>query len=279
MEEITDWRTWIKDLPPADKRNLSTHLDVHITALSKWVQRHRSPRADHLHGLVIYNPALRASLAREYPDVFNDEGVGVVMPQITADFYQDILATLAYTAFAITGQTIATKVFESMCSQLDPAETGLLIMPTLLLADLLPEDAPITIMHTGDGYCVGIFKCPKENEYYEIGRDSLSGIAVSRRRVVLYPLTGILAQCPAYPSDKIVSAAAFPLWRRGNLAGALLVASVHRDFFTASYVELCTRYSDLYALSLYDAQFYDPRRIDLRVLREEIEIPEPNGAS
>jgi hypothetical protein len=101
------------------------------------------------------------------------------------------------------------------------------------------------------------------------------GMAIMRRRHVLYPHNGFLDHRPFVTSpDKIASAAAFPLWRRGNIAGAFLVASVHPDFFNANRCDVCAMHAHAYALSLPDDKFYNPVRIALRMVREGVGMPE-----
>jgi hypothetical protein len=274
--EFNTWREWLASLSPEEKKKVQALLLVSHSTLSFWIHTDRRPRPKHFYGLINYNPDVRELIEQEFPDAFespDDEGIEL---HIAIDTYEDIFGTFAYTADAVNGQTMALKVFQYMSNHLDPGETGLLILPSLCL----PDDEIITHLHTSDGYSVGILKRPSENAYFEIGRDSLAGTAVHRRRTVLYPQQGFLDhRVFAGQHEKIGSAGAFPLWRRGFLAGALLVASVHSSFFTESRVKLCGRYSDLYALSLHDTQFYDPRCINLCVMREGLYAPEPNGAN
>lgn len=266
--DMPNWREWLFSQTPEEKKNLKAHLDVSDSTLSQWIHSDRRPRPRHLSKLIGYNPDLRASIEREFPDAFQSPDECQEL-QISVQFYEDIFNALAFTSDAVAGQTIAEKVFVSMAAQLDPGENGLFIRPVLCMAT---QDENITLLHTTDGYSTGIFgKHPNEKVYYDLGKDSLVGTAVTRRRMVLYPQTGLLDHHSfAGVHERIGSAGAFPLWRRGNLAGALFVASVYSSFFTEARTELCTRYADLFALSLYDHQFYNPQRIDLRVLREGI---------
>lgn len=278
---ITDWRKWLAILTPEEKKRLMGLLNVSYSTLSQWINSERRPRPRHLYGLVLYNPELRDSIEREFPDVLDDirESEKRASMQIPGYQYEDILKSFAFLAEAVSGQTIAHKVFAYMSAQLDPEEEGLLLLPSLCAMD----DEIVTRLHTTDGHGTGLWKRPPwahdhEYRYYDLGRDSLAGTAVTRRRMVLYPMMGILDHRPfARDHEKIASAAAFPIWRRGKLAGALVVASVHADFFQDARCELSARYTDLYALSLYDHQFYDPQRIALQTMREGIDVPETNG--
>jgi transcriptional regulator with XRE-family HTH domain len=277
MDEITNWRQWLADLPTDAKRELREYLDVSASILSRWSIGDRNPRAHAIQKLAIFNPELRADLEREFPDAF---AAPEFDPHLEVKLYEDILSTLAIIAQALSARTIAAKVFAAMGKHLDPAATGLLIQPSLCVAD---EHGGVSHLHTLDGFDTGILRREPEPEYYDLGRDSLVGIAVMRHHFVLstlYPQAGILAHRPGWQyNGKIASAGAFPLWRRGWLAGALFIGSVHENFFSEMVVELCGRYADVYALSLHDDQFYDPSRIDLRVMREDIVVPETNGAS
>ena len=276
MDEITNWRQWLADLPTDEKRELREYLDVSASILSKWGIGERNPRASMIQKLAIFNPALRVVLEREFPDAFMAPELD---PHLDVELYEEILSTLSIIAQAVAARTIASKVFTAMGKHLDPAGAGLLIQPALCVVD---EHGNVNHLHTLDGHDTGILRQEPEPQYYDLGRDSLVGMAVMKHHSVLsalYAQTGILAHRPGWQyNGKLASAGAFPLWRRGWLAGSLLMGSVHENFFSEMVVELCGRYADLYALSLHDHQFYDPQRIDLRIMREDV-VPETNGAN
>jgi hypothetical protein len=195
---------------------------------------------------------------------------------LSVALYEDILGTLAIIAEAVSARNMSAKVFDAMSKNLDPAAAGLLIRPSLCV---VAEDGRVRHLHTLDCYDTGILRREPEPEYHDLGRDSLAGVAVMRHHYVIYPQTGILAHVCSQYNGKIASAGAFPLWRRGRIGGSLFIGSVYENFFSEMVIELCCRYAELYALSLHDTQFYDPQCIDLRIMREDIEVPEPNGAS
>ena len=277
MEDITNWRQWLADLPTDEKRELREYLGVSASILSKWSIGERNPRPSATQKLAIFNPGLRAVLEREFPDAFMAPELD---PHLAVELYEDILSTLSIIAQALSARTIAAKVFTAMGKHLDPAGAGLLIQPSLCVVN---EHDNITHLHSQDGYDTGILRREPEPQYYDLGRDSLVGMAVMKHHAVLsvlYTQSGIVAHRPGWQyNGKIASAGAFPLWRRGWLAGSLLIGSVYENFFSEMVVALCTRYADVFALSLHDAQFYDPQRIDLRVMREDIVVIEPNGAN
>lgn len=270
--DILNWREWLSRQTETEKKKLKAQIGVSDSSLSQWIHSDRRPRPRHLAKLIAYNPDLRASIEREFPDAFQSPDEGTEL-KIQEQVYEDILKTFAFTAEAVCVQMIAEKVFTLMSAQLDPGENGLHLRPAFCVVASTSTDKRITLLHSGDEYSTGVFRQrPNAKVYFDLGKDSLVGTAVMRRQPVLYPQTGVLdTRSFDHIHQQIGSAGAFPLWRRGSLAGALFVASVYSSFFTEARTELCARYADLFALSLYDHQFYNPQRIDLQVLREGID--------
>ena len=273
---VKDWRAWLASLPRDEKRKLMDDLDVSQSSLSRWISHERTPRPRRLYDLINFNPELRASIEAEFPDAFKqiEENIALHLP---VQQYEAILKSLAFVAEAVSQQTLAHSVFVYMSEMLDPMVSGLVLFPALCVVD---GDGQIHHLTAGDGYGTGMWKRTQEHEYLELGRDSLVGVAVTRCRMMLYPqMVSVDHRAFALSLGMIASAGAFPLWRRGKIAGALFVASVHAEFFSEPRCELCARYADLYALSLPDDRFYDPSRIALRAIREGIEQPENPGTS
>jgi hypothetical protein len=269
---IGNWREWLGTLTSEKRGDLMRLLGVSSPTITTWKKTKTRPQLAHLYGLINFEPALKESIEQEYPDAFQAPALEETHLQISRQLYEDILLALAFTAESVSGQTIANRVFVSLCSLLDPNDEGLIILPSLCIE----EEQAITRLMTTDGYGTGIWKSPHTAlPYCELGRDSLMGMAITRRRHVLFPHTGFLDHRPFVTSpDKIASAAAFPLWRRGNIAGAFLVASVHPDFFNTNRCDVCAMHAHAYALSLPDDKFYNPARIALRMVREGVGMPE-----
>jgi hypothetical protein len=71
---------------------------------------------------------------------------------------------------------------------------------------------------------------------------------------------------PVRPGAYEKSAAAYPLLRRGRLAGCFLVSSAQIDFFLPERTDLVEQYANLLALAYTDEQFYRPKEILLEVM-------------
>lgn len=270
-----EWRTWLASLPSDEKRKLMEDLKISQSSLSRWISRERTPRPHRLYDLINFYPALRASIEQEFPDAFTYDKENIAL-HLPVQQYEEILQTFAIVAESVSHREIAQKVFVHMSESLDPISSGLFLLPSFCV----PVAGIISHLRTADGYGTGIWKRTQEHEYFDLGKDSLAGVSVTRCRTILYPQMAFIDHRPFSPhAEKVESAAAFPLLRRGNIAGALVVASVHGDFFNERRCDQCIKYTNLYALSLLDEQFYSPQRIALRVMREGIDQPETNGAS
>jgi transcriptional regulator with XRE-family HTH domain len=276
IEMIENWRDWLGSLSPQKKRDVEKITGVVPSTLSAWKNGKARPQLEHLYRLINYEPALKEAIEREFPGVFQQPELEETHIQIPKQLYEEALTALAFTAESVCGQAIATKVFESLCAVLDHNDDGLLVLPSLCVDE---DGENITKLLTVEGLGTGPWKTPyPARPCCELGRDSLMGMAVMRRRHVIFPHAGFLDHRPfTINLDEIKSAVAIPIWRHGNIAGALLVASVHPNFFNANRRDVCSMYTHAYALSLPDSKFYNPDRIALRIMRESVEMPSEQG--
>lgn len=245
-------------------------LRVSAATYSRWASGENNPGRQLILQLAELYSELAPSLQEEFPDEFSVEREEPTNLFIPRSYLQDVIQDLGTVAEYLSHYALSNKVFEQIISQLDPRGDGLLILPSLCRPG---DDGRITFLRTTDGYGTGIWKFQLARCCVEVGRESLVGAAVTRMRPVFYPHQHALASTAnVFHLEDIQSAGAFPILRRGKVAGALIIASVHADFFNQARRDLSEIYSYMYALSLFDHQFYSPDHVQLHTMPERVEV-------
>lgn len=263
MEENTEdtrepWRVKLGALSVLRRKQISEEMPINNATLSRWITGERSPQNDQtVRKLAQAAPELAPDLKDAFPDAFDTEGLQMPLANVLK-----YVSDLALISKHLSIYTLTNEECDDLVSLLDPAEEGLIILPFFCVAD---DKGQVTHLQSSEGYGTGDWRLQQSICPFDLGGDSLCGFAIKRLRPALYPYQHELVKgTPTLYSERIKSALALPLLRRGECAGALLVGSIHPDFFTKSRQELCDWYAKFYALALYDHQFYNPSQITLK---------------
>jgi hypothetical protein len=264
-----DWKLWLKHLSPDQKVQVRVQLgNIHASTLSQWINGKRKPSKYYVQWMAKINPDVAESLQEDFPDAFKEAVDEPSELNVPRSYLEDIIRDRATVAEYVSQYTITNKVFEQLCSQLDPNDYGLVIMPAICKLD--PESGYVTRLQVTDGYGTGPWKYQQMECSYEVGMESLSGNAVSRLRpILLLHKNAIATHTPTINIGLIESAGAFPILLRGKVAGALFIASVRPNFFNQARRDICELYAYLYALGMFEDQFYSLDRLQLQVIATE----------
>lgn len=259
MEEpMEQWRVELGALSVTRRQQISKEMPINNATLSRWIIRESSPQNEQtVRKLARAAPEIAQALKEAYPNAFETDELQVSLPLVLK-----IISDHALISKNLNPYTLTNEVGEGIALQLDLPGDGLVIMPFLCMPD---ENGVVTQLRLGESYGTGDWAFQQTVCPFEIGSDSLCGFAVEQLRPAIYPYQHkIVKGSPTLYSERIKSAIAFPLLRRGECAGALFIGSVHEDFFTRLRRDLCKVYSELYALAFYDHQFYSPSQIKLK---------------
>jgi GAF domain-containing protein len=260
------WRSMVSDLSPEERRHLADDvLGVDISTLNRWASGVYTPRKPQdIRKLAEVIPGMQEALleVEEFRKAFD---INYAIPdalEVPPAYTASILSMLANTAETMAQYTIHNHVYQYILSQLDEHREGMLLLFVQCVEPATDGDVTSLYVHPS-GCGTGPWHTQQIARPLYAGSGTLCGLAVSTGQ-------------PAYPQDKeqlrrgmlhqerIQSIAAFPILRWGKVAGALLVASVHEEFFTPVRIELLKSYTNLFALGLITSHFYAMDRIKLR---------------
>lgn len=270
--EREEWRQGLADLSSMERKEIVEHLSINESTLRRWISGTSSPQnAQIVRNLASIVPKLEAALHQAFPDAFVVVLDAPETDQIPSSYHEEFASALATTADYVSAYALSNLLYEQMVSQLDPGGSGLMILPVYCVPPN-NDSAPVTKLRTvSAGYGTGPWKIKQVKQPFFLGKNSLSGVAVERGHPVFCPQDYAQLYHPNLLEDlkQIHSSAALPLLRRGRIAGTLFLASTKREFFTTARKKLVAKYTDKFAMSLRDSQFYD--RIQLETLPEQQE--------
>lgn len=272
MDETQGWRELLRTIlsDPQVKQRVANELSLNPMTLTRWSTGESTPRRQNLHQLIMALPQYRDSfiplIEREFPGfsaVHQEAGEGksAIIP---SEFYMRVLQTRATTPNNLRYWVLCDLVLEQALKHLDPDRYGIGIS----IARCLPPSNGnlVSSLLTDKGRGSQPWEQNMERETMLLGAESLAGYAVISGHVVA--IADLHAQGNRFPASEGAwekSSAAAPITFGGNIAGSLLVSSTQLDYFTPVRQQLISNYADVLALALEPDQFYDPRRIQLRI--------------
>lgn len=263
------WRAYLGQLleTPAEKQRAARELNVSPLTLTRWVSGETEPRPGSLKKLPGVFPVHEQNLTTLIREAY-DPGGGFInaMPAdffrkaIPSEFTARVLSSLARTAGPIVTSSICHLVLRQAIEQLDSELLGM----EITLAQCTPplSGRPVRSLFARVGAATPPWIKGIGRRLQFLGAEALCGYVVETREPgIIQDLSQEQGILPVRPGVHKKSIAAYPLLRRGRIAGSFLVSSTQLDFFTPERADLIEQYANLVALAYYDEDFYRPKDI------------------
>lgn len=273
--EISRWRVVLRTYVvrnPEGKENVAHELGVSVRTIDRWIAKSSTtdPERRHIAKLARAIPGheeeMELSLKRDYPDAFEQVVGDKIM--IPSPFYDRPLESLAMSASNLSRPDIRQTVMKQMVRHLDPNEVGLMVLFVQCVKPVEPDGRvnSLLVHSSGHGTNESLWQYRQVERPYMLGAGSLSAMAIVRGDMAFYPqdMDKIDNTTIILHGDKMQSCVALPIFREGDIAGALFIASVQPEFFVEVRRELIKKYSYLFAVGLRDHEFYPQSQIDLQ---------------
>jgi hypothetical protein len=269
------WRELLGNLiqDPQERQRIVNAIGVNAITLTRWANNTSNPRPQHLrHLLASLPPEVRSSMfdaiLKEYPDFTATFGAGSqVEPQesIPSTFYSRIFSAYAMTPRTQRSWSITNLVLQQALGQLDPNRVGMAITVVQCMPSSL--DGKVCSLRERTGYGTPPWNLNLEPYAVFLGAESLAGYVVSSCHPRFIQNSeehqGVV---PAHWVEWERSAAAYPIFRSGKVAGCLVVSCTEPHYFLSHRQKLIQHYADLLVLAFEANEFYDLQLINLHVM-------------
>lgn len=205
-------------------------------------------------------PGIADALREAFPSAFDPPRIVEVL-NISAEYFDTVLRFRSTTASVLLQYTVHSYVYDCIVSQVDKSNAGLMLFFAQCASD---SDGYVQFLTVTAGRGTALWNPNQVERAFQIGKDSLCGIATLSGEPAIYPYPQSTAHEIAPPllhADRIQSAGAFPVTLCGDIAGVLFVASINVDFFTLAMRNLLRSYATMMSLGLRDDKFYSKDRI------------------
>lgn len=269
---LSHWQLLLREYlerNPEEKKRIANALNVSVRTVDRWIAGTTDPSRPLVPRLATVIPGketeMRLSLEREYPSAFERASEQEIMSNVPSPFYARELESLAKLAGNVSRSTIRSSVLKQMGGHLDPDEEGILILFAQCVKPIDGGKVASLQVHAL-GYGTNKWQYQQVKEPYHIGGSSLCARAILSGEIALspQPIGPSTIPEPLLCMGEICSCAAFPVFREGEVAGALFLAAAQPKFFTEARRGLIEQYSYSFALSLRDHEFYPMDHIDLQ---------------
>lgn len=270
MQEPRTWRELLRSIAgaPQDREMLSERSRIDGRTLERWMQgKTRKPPDYLLHQLLDALPQHREQMLRLLQREFEEFeapllAIDETLKEIPVSFLLRLLEANATVASPLHFWTICNMLLQQLAAQLDPDRSGIYLYVTICMpprADGYVRSLYIrasyeTLSQQSDGQLVGEF----------LGAESLAGhVASSCSAAVAQDIQEERYLFPIRKEPQEASAVAYPIQRKGRVAGSLLATSIQPRFFTPVKLSLLQNYGYLLVLAFEREAFYDLHRLRL----------------
>lgn len=225
----------ISSSPERDR--LAAAVRVRSITLQRWAEGSSRPRNENVRMLLkmlprsVYPLFLRLLLL-DFPELAQEELPEEHFPQVLpAEFYRRAMSNLALTPQPMYRQSMQDLILQQILEHLDPDRHGLSIALAVCVPPRLGNKVR-SLREIG-----GLATPPWPHNLPEkplfLGAESLVGYAISKACSCVVNSSSEITFFPVHWTEHERSAAAFPIFRQGRVAGGLIVSSVQEFFFTA----------------------------------------------
>lgn len=257
-----------------ERQRIASELDINPATLIRWSTNETNPRPQNLRQLLNVLPKYRETLLpliqEELPSfnmndsTFPDAAKEGRADLIPSEFYVRVMRTRATTPKVIRYSTLGNLILEQALKHLDPDRIGVGISIAHCLPPFRDDIVSSLLVDLGRGSPP--WAQSMVSEIMLLGAESMAGYAAAYgRQVAVGDLSREDTMIPASVGAWEKSAVAIPIMFEGKIAGSLLVSCTQTDYFAPEQLQLASNYADLIALAFEPEQFYEPRRIQLRM--------------
>jgi hypothetical protein len=269
------WRELLGNLiqDPQEKQRIVNEIGVSGITLTRWANNSSNPRLQHLRHLLVSLPSeLRSpmldAIVKEYPDFSVTLGAGLhedPQDDVPSAFYSRIFSAYAMTPRTQRSWSITNLVLQQALGQLDPNHVGMAITVVQCMPPSL--DGKVCSLRERTGYGTHPWSLNLEPYAVFLGAESLAGYVVSSCHPKFIQNSeehqGIV---PAHWVEWERSAAAYPIFRSGKVAGCLVVSCAEPHYFLLYRQKLIQHYAELLVLAFDTSEFHDIHLINLHVM-------------
>jgi hypothetical protein len=268
--QLAAWRLYLATLieVPAERQRAAATLGISEYTLTRWATSEIEPRPGSLKRLPGVFPGHEQRLTELIREVYDPSRAipgDLMLKEIPSAFCTRVLATLARTAGPIVASSICNLVLRQAIEHFDPDLLGV----EITVAQCTPFTAGFCVRSLFERMAAATPPWTKGigKRLLFLGAESLCGYVVGTGEPgIIQDLEQEHELLPTRSSAYEKSAVAYPLLRRGRIAGCFLVSSTQRGFFTPERIDLVEQYANLIALAYLDEQFYRPKEIRLEVM-------------
>lgn len=271
-QEPSTWQELLGQLiaNSSERDRLAIAVRVRSITLQRWAEGSSRPRNENIRMLLkilprsIYPLFLRLLLV-DFPELAQEELPEEQFPQsLPAEFYRRAMSNLALTPQPMYRQSMQDLILQQALEHLDPDRHGL----SIALVVCVPPRSGNKVRSLRE--IGGLATPPWPHNLPEkplfFGAESLVGYAISKACSCVINSSEEITFFPVHWTEHERSAAAFPIFRQGRVAGGLIVSSVEEYFFTPPRLSIVEEYSYL-ATCIFEAEdtfLFDD--VELRVM-------------
>lgn len=267
------WRDQLRQrvADPRERERLAHALTVNAITLHRWAKGTSNPRPEKLQRLLeILSLKGNDQLLR----IFN-EGSSHYLPLqdeimttkeiiIPADFYAHILLQSRTTHKDIFFTTLCGFILSQAITQFDLHHKGIAIIVAKCMP---PSRGKVRSLRETIGSGTSPWGSDLHQSFRLLGAESLVGNAISGDGAMTNAdLSDPSSRAAGYRDQWEASAAATPIMRAGEIAGALLVSSTQPDYFDEPLKDLLLQYAGLFATIFETNEFYPIQHLALSAL-------------
>lgn len=273
------WRAYLARIvkTPRERQELAKKIGVTARTLDRWITGEAKTPQDYLlQKLLEALPVQRSQLASLLKEEFAAFEPALLPPdeavkEIPIAFYARVLETNAQIADPLHFWTMTSLILQQMVYQLDPKKQGIHL---IVAACLPPRDAQTPVHSLIETVEQGTPPWKTATSMMQgqfLGGESLAGyVAASRKPAWVQDIETETVLFPVKKASYEVSAAAYPIQRKGMVAGCLVASSTQRDFFSDIKLQLMYHYTQMLVLAFDPEQFYPAERIRLHTARQSV---------
>jgi hypothetical protein len=271
LQEARTWRELLKVIAgaPQDREELSARSGIEGRTLERWMTgRTRKPPDYLLRQLLDAIPQHREQMLRLLQREFEEFEAPLLpidetLKEVPIAFVLRVLEANATVADPLHFWAIVNMLLQQLAAQLDPDATGLSLYVAVCMPprpDGLVRSLCIRAAHE---------TAPRQQTDQQplgefLGAESLAGyVASSCSAEVAQDIQQERYLFPIRREPHEASAAAYPIQRKGRVAGSLVATSTRPYFFTPARLSLLQHYSYLLVLAFEREAFHDLAQVRL----------------
>lgn len=271
-QESSTWQALLGQLitNPSERDRLAAAVRVRSITLQRWAEGSSRPRNENIRMLLrtlprsVYPLFLRLLIV-DFPELAQEElPEEHFLQSLPTEFYRRAMSNLALTPQPMYRQSMQDLILQQALEHLDPDRQGLAIALVVCVPPR-PGGRVRSLREIG-----GLATPPWPHNLPEkpmfLGAESLVGYAISKACSCVINSSEEITFFPVHWTEHERSAAAFPIFRQGRVAGGLVVSCVEEYFFTAPRLSVIEDYSYLATCIFEPEDTFRFDEVELRIM-------------